>query len=249
MTRNLSAVGSKRSINPTFLSTAGATPARHESLSYREILRRHHRKPGRPRSKPWRRQPSSIAVAIAVADRDPDAAADPTQRRRDPHQSPADDSAAPISRLRHLSDARAFRPPRAALRVRLPGVVSWRRPRPHAKSEQGPLRQSRDVFRPAESPVPPASGQTPPPVLITQPVIGDRYYSVQVAGLEIYNGRPVFHLTMHALTDEVQHPLKDLWVDVVTFEVWKAHVMAHGAKGAMTGSIDAVSEFEPASGY
>lgn len=102
---------------------------------------------------------------------------------------------------------------------------------------------------PAESPVPLASGQTPPPVLITQPVIGDRYYSVQVAGLEIYNGRPVFHLTMHALTDEVQHPLKDLWVDVVTFEVWKAHVMAHGAKGAMTGSIDAVSEFEPASGY
>jgi hypothetical protein len=102
---------------------------------------------------------------------------------------------------------------------------------------------------PSTSPLPLASGETPPPVLFSQPILGDRFYSVQLAGLEIIDGRPMFHLTMHALMDEVQHPLKDLWVDVVTFEVWKAHLAAHGSKGSMTGSIDAVSEFQPLEGY
>ncbi len=102
---------------------------------------------------------------------------------------------------------------------------------------------------PPPSPSPLPSGQTAPPVLTTQSVVGDRYYTVQLAGLEIYDGHAVFHLTMQALTDEREHPLKDLWVDIATFEVWKAHVAAGGTKGAMTGSVDATSEFEPVSGY
>jgi hypothetical protein len=102
---------------------------------------------------------------------------------------------------------------------------------------------------PTSTPGPLPSGHTPPPVLTVQPVVGDRYYSVKLIGIEDYNGKPVYHLAMHALHDERAHPFKDLWVDTTTFDVWRAHAHASGSKGPGTGTLDALVEFEKVGPY
>jgi len=102
---------------------------------------------------------------------------------------------------------------------------------------------------PTPSPGPLASGATAPPVINRQPVVGDRYYSVKLAGVEIYNGKAVYHLSMHALRDERAHPWKELWVDVNTFDVWKAHANASGSTGPAEGTLDATVEFAPVGSY
>ena len=102
---------------------------------------------------------------------------------------------------------------------------------------------------PTSTPGPLPSGRTPPPVLTVQPVVGDRYYSVKLVGIEDYNGKPVYHLAMHALRDERAHPFKDLWVDTTTFDVWRAHAHASGSKGPGNGTLDAFVEFEKVGSY
>ena len=102
---------------------------------------------------------------------------------------------------------------------------------------------------PTSTPGPLASGATAPPVLIVQPVIGDRYYAVKLVAIEVYNGKPVFHLSMHALRDERAHPWKDLWIDTTTFDVWRAHAHASGSKGPGTGTLDAMVDFAQVGNY
>ncbi len=95
------------------------------------------------------------------------------------------------------------------------------------------------------SPSPLPSGATPPPLLSVQPVAGDRYYSVKLAGIEDLDGKQVYHLTLRALHDERTHPWKDVWVDVKTFEVWKAYAEVSGTKGIATGKGNATVVFAP----
>jgi hypothetical protein len=102
---------------------------------------------------------------------------------------------------------------------------------------------------PTLPPTPLVSGATMPPVINREPVVGDRYYSVKLAGVEIYNAKPVYHLTMHALRDERAHPWKDLWIDMTTFDVWKAHANASGSQGPAQGNLDATVEFAPVGQY
>jgi len=94
----------------------------------------------------------------------------------------------------------------------------------------------------------PAPG-TAPPLLGVQPIVADRYYDVSLLGLEDYEGHPVYHLGLRAVRDEDQHPWKDLWIDVRSFEVWKAHASASGRRGPMTGSIDFSVVFAPVGPY
>jgi hypothetical protein len=97
---------------------------------------------------------------------------------------------------------------------------------------------------PTTSPGALPSGATAPPVISIQPVVGDRYYSVKLVAIEDYNGKPVYHLAMHALRDERAHPWKDLWIDTTSFDVWRAHAHASGSKGPGVGTLDATVEFE-----
>src|SRR5579864_9008080 len=81
-------------------------------------------------------------------------------------------------------------------------------------------------------PTPRASGATPPAIINIEPVTANRFYHVDMAGLEDYQGHSVYHLTLVPLpnVNERDHPWKDLWVDSQTFEVWKAHAKASGTK-------------------
>ena len=50
---------------------------------------------------------------------------------------------------------------------------------------------------------------------------------------------------LRPLHDERTHPWKDVWVDVKTFEVWKAYAEVSGTKGIATGKGNATVEFVP----
>ena len=102
---------------------------------------------------------------------------------------------------------------------------------------------------PPASPRPLPSGASPPPIISHEPVVGDRYYSVKLAGIEDYNGKSVYHVLLKPLRDERAHPWKDLWIDVTTFDVWKAHAHATGSKGIAQGSLDALVEFSRIRNY
>ncbi|MGI8737780.1 MAG: hypothetical protein ACR2KS_10985 [Candidatus Eremiobacter antarcticus] len=91
----------------------------------------------------------------------------------------------------------------------------------------------------------PAGGSTPIPTLSQERVHGDRYYVVSLAGLENLQGHPLYHLTLRAVRDESKHPWKDLWVDMLTFQVWKAHADAAGSVGPLVGRAVADVDFAP----
>jgi hypothetical protein len=96
----------------------------------------------------------------------------------------------------------------------------------------------------------PASGRTPPPLISIQPVRANRYYSITLVGVEDYEGRSVYHLGFTPLPNVSQkdHPLRDLWVDTQSFQVWKAHADAAGSLGPLTGEIGGTAEFQPVNG-
>ena len=48
-------------------------------------------------------------------------------------------------------------------------------------------------------------------------------YSIDVEDMETLAGHRVYHLRLRALADGHKHNLRDLWVDVDTFDLWKAH--------------------------
>ena len=97
----------------------------------------------------------------------------------------------------------------------------------------------------------PAAGKTSPPLIGVQAVTANRFYNLSLSGVEDYQGRPVYHLSLTPLpsVSEKDHPLKDLWVDTQTFQVWKAHADASGSQGVLSGEIGGIAEFEPVNGY
>lgn len=48
-------------------------------------------------------------------------------------------------------------------------------------------------------------------------------YALDVIGIEAVDGRNAYHLRLRPLDAPQRHNLRDLWVDVATFDVWKAH--------------------------
>ncbi|MBC5823230.1 MAG: hypothetical protein GIW99_12480 [Candidatus Eremiobacteraeota bacterium] len=102
---------------------------------------------------------------------------------------------------------------------------------------------------PVGSPVPTASGAKSPHLLDVEAVVSNRNYDVSLAGVEDYAGHPVYHLTLRAIRDERAHPLKNVWVDRSTFQVWKAQAGASGNKGPAAGFISGQAEFGPVGPY
>jgi len=96
---------------------------------------------------------------------------------------------------------------------------------------------------------PGASGAKPPAVLGVESVVSNRNYDVSFVGVENYLGHAVYHLALRAVRAERDHPLKDIWVDRTTFQVWKAHAGASGNKGPAAGSISGQAEFAPMGTY
>ncbi len=105
---------------------------------------------------------------------------------------------------------------------------------------------------PVSTPPPPVGSPAPgstAPVISYEHVSGDRYYVVSYAGLDRYDGHTVYHLTLRAVSDESKHPWKDLWVDIDTFQVWRAHADAGGSVGPLSGRAIADVEFAPIGNY
>jgi hypothetical protein len=75
----------------------------------------------------------------------------------------------------------------------------------------------------------PASGSppaSPPPNLAPDPLqtiatvtANSHAYDIALAGEEIVDGRRCYHLKLHPRTQPEQYPLRDLWVEVSSFEV------------------------------
>jgi hypothetical protein len=95
----------------------------------------------------------------------------------------------------------------------------------------------------------PAPGSSAVPITMHEHVSGDRYYVVSYVGLENYDGHSVYHLALRPVKDENKHPWKDLWVDVDTFQVRKAHADASGNAGPLSGRAIADVEFAPIGNY
>jgi len=105
---------------------------------------------------------------------------------------------------------------------------------------------------PVSTPPPPVGSPAPgntAPVISHEHVSGDRYYVVSLAGLERYQDRTVYHLMLRAVSDEQRHPWKDLWVDMDTYQVWKAHGDAGGSSGPLSGHATVDVEFAPTGNY
>lgn len=48
-------------------------------------------------------------------------------------------------------------------------------------------------------------------------------YDISLVGTELIDGNSAYHLQLRPLSDPERHNLRDLWVDVNTFDIWKAH--------------------------
>jgi hypothetical protein len=76
-------------------------------------------------------------------------------------------------------------------------------------------------------------------------------YRIDIAGIEDVNGHRSYHLAFHPLFDEVRHNLRDLWVDVTTYDLWRAHYIgAYSLSG--TGYFspsDVTAYFKPVAAY
>ena len=48
-------------------------------------------------------------------------------------------------------------------------------------------------------------------------------YNVDQVGVEVIDGHSAYHLQLRPLTEPQRHNLRDLWVDVSTFDIWQAH--------------------------
>jgi hypothetical protein len=103
---------------------------------------------------------------------------------------------------------------------------------------------------PNVTPSPRASGPPDTPGGATTEVLGSvtaeasRFYDITLVGIEDYKDHPVYHLHLHARSDDLEHPLTDLFVDTSTYLVRAAHaeVTLRGVIFAFGLSIDVAYE-------
>jgi len=76
-------------------------------------------------------------------------------------------------------------------------------------------------------------------------------YEIENAGIEAVDGHDTYHLRLSPLSDGRKHNLHDLWIDVVTFDLWKAHFTSRYAPDPMLpdSPTDVVVWFKPIASY
>jgi hypothetical protein len=50
-------------------------------------------------------------------------------------------------------------------------------------------------------------------------------YAVDLIGIETVHGHNAYHLRLSPLSEPERHNLRDLWIDVETFDLWEAHLV------------------------
>jgi hypothetical protein len=76
-------------------------------------------------------------------------------------------------------------------------------------------------------------------------------YAIDSGAIETLAGHRVYHLQLRPLTDGRKHNLRDLWVDVDTFDLWKAHFTSSYAPDQLLpeSPTDATVWFTPVGAY
>jgi hypothetical protein len=76
-------------------------------------------------------------------------------------------------------------------------------------------------------------------------------YAIDSGEIESIGGHRVYHLQLRALADGRKHNLRDLWVDVDTFDLWKAHFTSTYAPDQLLpeSPTDATVWFTPVGAY
>jgi hypothetical protein len=73
-------------------------------------------------------------------------------------------------------------------------------------------------------------------------------YAIENVGIESINDHMTYHLILRPLKNPSTHILRDLWVDVRTFDIWKAHYIGTVDTKPPT-SAEFTSYFAPIAGY
>lgn len=71
-------------------------------------------------------------------------------------------------------------------------------------------------------------------------------YAIDLVGVESVDGHQVYHLRLRPYGDASKHNLRELWVDVATFDLWKATFV--GSCAPCAGPTTITSVFTPAAG-
>ncbi len=76
-------------------------------------------------------------------------------------------------------------------------------------------------------------------------------YTIENSGIESVEGHQTYHLRLTPRTDPARHNLRDLWVDVETFDLWKAHFIGRYAPvpSALPSESDVTVYFLPIGPY
>jgi hypothetical protein len=76
-------------------------------------------------------------------------------------------------------------------------------------------------------------------------------YAIESGAIETLAGHRVYHLRLRPLTDGRKHNLRDLWVDLDTFDLWKAHFTSEYAPDRLRAEspTDATVWFTPVGPY
>jgi hypothetical protein len=71
-------------------------------------------------------------------------------------------------------------------------------------------------------------------------------YAISLAGVESIDGHDTFHLQLRPYGDPVKHPLRDVWADTSTYDIWK--VRALGSCSPCAGPTEMTTLYMPAAG-
>jgi hypothetical protein len=79
-------------------------------------------------------------------------------------------------------------------------------------------------------------------------------YAIDLVGIETVDDHSTYHLRLRPLTDPAKHNLRDLWVDVTTYDLWKAHYIGtYGGYGLYASDglsqSDVTAYFKPVLKY
>lgn len=114
-------------------------------------------------------------------------------------------------------------------------VVSWNGP------FAWELRPKTAAQRDARVPDMPSELKTIATVVVSHPD-----YAIDLAGIDQIDGHRAYHLRLRPLADAVRHNLRELWVDVASFDLWKAVYVATPPAG---GPTEITSSFNPVLDY
>jgi hypothetical protein len=74
-------------------------------------------------------------------------------------------------------------------------------------------------------------------------------YDVKTAGIETIEGHRVYHIVLHPRRDPESNPIRDLWIDTDTYDVWRAAYVEPPDVQIVGGEADLTVDFTTVGNY